>query len=95
MGDGTLGAVLDSLFEPLPVMQRLMEIGNITAETAYLYWNMGTGMLIVTEEAAAAAVVASLQASGYDAQVAGYLTAEAGVTPRINSEESIIEKPRR
>ena len=51
-----LGAVLDNLFAPLPAMQRLCELGDIDAETAYLYWNMGTGMLLVTEEAAAAAV---------------------------------------
>ena len=82
-----LGAVLDNLFEPLPAMQRLMEIGDISAETAYLYWNMGTGMLLVTEEASAAAVVASLQASGYEAQVAGHLTAESGVTLRVGAGE--------
>ncbi|MDQ2770033.1 MAG: AIR synthase-related protein [Bacteroidota bacterium] len=82
-----LGAVLDNLFEPLPAMQRLLELGNLSAETAYLYWNMGTGMLLVTEEASAAAVVASLQASGYDAQVAGHLTAESGVTLRVAAGE--------
>jgi phosphoribosylformylglycinamidine cyclo-ligase len=82
-----LGAVLDNLFEPLPAMQRLMEIGGIDAETVYLYWNMGTGMLLVTEEASAAAVVASLQASGYRAQVAGHLTAESGVTLRVGAGE--------
>ncbi|GAB3577279.1 phosphoribosylformylglycinamidine cyclo-ligase [Hymenobacter daeguensis] len=82
-----LGAVLDNLFAPLPAMQRLCEIGDISAETAYLYWNMGTGMLVVTEEASAAAVVASLQASGYDAQVAGRLTAEPGVTLRVSAGE--------
>ena len=82
-----LGAVLDNLFAPLPAMQRLCEIGGIDAETAYLYWNMGTGMLVVTEEAAATAIVASLQASGYDAQVAGHLTAESGVTLRVSAGE--------
>ena len=82
-----LGAVLDNLFEPLPSMQRLMELGNLTPETAYLYWNMGTGMLLVTEEASAAAVVALLQASGYDAQIAGHLTAESGVTLRVGAGE--------
>jgi len=82
-----LGAVLDNLFSPLPAMQRLCEIGDISPETAYLYWNMGTGMLLVTEEASAAAVVASLQASGYGAQVAGHLTAESGVTLRVGAGE--------
>ncbi|MCC3154504.1 AIR synthase-related protein [Hymenobacter sp. BT770] len=82
-----LGAVLDNLFPPLPAMQRLMEIGHLSPETAYLYWNMGTGMLLVTEEVSAAAVVDSLQASGYDAQVAGHLTAESGVTLRVGAGE--------
>ena len=82
-----LGAVLDNIFEPFPAMQRLCEIGGIDAETAYLYWNMGTGMLIVTEDASAAAVVASLRASGYDAQVAGHLTTEPGVTLRVAAGE--------
>jgi phosphoribosylformylglycinamidine cyclo-ligase len=82
-----LGAVLDNLFEPLPAMQRLCEVGELTPQTAYLYWNMGTGMLIVTEETAAAAVVASLQASGYDAQVAGHLTAKSGVTLHVGAGE--------
>ncbi|MDB5270282.1 MAG: phosphoribosylformylglycinamidine cyclo-ligase [Hymenobacter sp.] len=82
-----LGAVLDNIFEPFPAMQRLCEIGGIDAETAYLYWNMGTGMLLVTEDASAAAVVASLRASGYSAQVAGHLTAEPGVTLRVAAGE--------
>lgn len=82
-----LGAVLDNLFEPLPAMQLLCEIGDLSPETAYLYWNMGTGMLLVTEEASAPAVVASLQSSGYDAQVAGHLTAESGVTLRVSAGE--------
>ncbi len=82
-----LGALLDNLFPPLPAMQRLCEVGGISPETAYLYWNMGTGMLLVTEEASAAAVVASLQASGYDAQAAGRLTAEPGVTLRVGAGE--------
>ena len=82
-----LGAVLDNLFAPLPAMQRLCEIGDLTPETAYLYWNMGTGMLLVTEEASAAAVVASLQANGYEAQVAGRLTDKSGVTLRVGAGE--------
>lgn len=82
-----VGAVLDNLFPPLPAMQRLCELGGIPAEDAYLYWNMGNGMLLVTEEAAAAAVVAQLQASGYDAQIAGRITAETGVTLRVGAGE--------
>ena len=84
-----LGAVLDNLFPPLPAMQRLMEIGDIAPETAYLYWNMGTGLLLVTEPAEADAVVAALQASGYAAQVAGALTATPGIRLRMATGELI------
>ena len=78
-----VGAVLDNLFAPLPAMQRLCELGGIAAEDAYLYWNMGNGMLLVTDESSAAAVVSQLQAGGYAAQVAGRITAEPGVTLRV------------
>ena len=82
-----LGAVLDNLFPPLPAMQRLCEIGGISPETAYLYWNMGNGMLLVTAPETAEALVQQLAQSGYRAQVAGYLTAEPGVTLRVAAGE--------
>jgi phosphoribosylformylglycinamidine cyclo-ligase len=82
-----LGAELDNLFAPLPAMQRLCEVGGIPAETAYLYWNMGNGMLLVVSPEAAEAVVEQLTALGYAAQVAGKLTAEAGVTLRVAAGE--------
>ncbi len=82
-----LGAVLDNLFPPLPAMQRLCEIGGISPETAYLYWNMGNGMLLVTAPEAAEALVRQLAQSGYAAQVAGYLTAAPGVTLRVAAGE--------
>ena len=82
-----VGATLDNLFEPLPAMQRLTELAGIAPADAYLYWNMGNGMLLVTEEASAAAVVAKLQADGYHAQVAGRITAESGVTLKVGAGE--------
>ena len=82
-----LGAVLDNLFPPLPAMQRLCEIGGIAAETAYLYWNMGNGMLLVAPPESAEALVQQLAQSGYAAQIAGYLTAEPGVTLRVAAGE--------
>jgi phosphoribosylformylglycinamidine cyclo-ligase len=79
--------VLDNLFAPLPAMQRLCEIGGISPETAYLYWNMGNGMLLVSAPESAENMVQQLAQSGYQAQVAGYLTAEAGVTLRVAAGE--------
>ena len=82
-----VGAVLDNLFEPLPAMQRLAELADIAPADAYLYWNMGNGMLLVTEEATAEAVLTELQAAGYHAQLAGRITAEPGVTLRVAAGE--------
>jgi phosphoribosylformylglycinamidine cyclo-ligase len=44
-------------------------------------------MLLVTAPEAAEALVQQLAQSGYQAQVAGYLTAEAGVTLRVAAGE--------
>lgn len=82
-----VGAELDNLFEPLSAMQQLADLAGISPTEAYLYWNMGTGMLLVTDEAQADAVVASLRGSGYRAQVAGRITAEPGVTLRVGAGE--------
>ncbi|MBT2558903.1 hypothetical protein J7E24_13995 [Hymenobacter sp. ISL-91] len=82
-----VGAELSNLFEPLPAMQQLADLAGITPQEAYLYWNMGNGMLLVTDEAQADAVVASLRGSGYRAQVAGRITAEPGVTLQVGAGE--------
>jgi len=80
-----VGAELDNLFEPLPAMQRLTELAGIEPADAYLYWNMGNGMLLVTDEASADAVVAKLQEGGYQAQVAGRITAEPGIRLKVGA----------
>ncbi|MDF7812836.1 AIR synthase-related protein [Hymenobacter sp. YC55] len=86
-----VGAELTNLFEPLPAMQQLAELAGITPTEAYLYWNMGNGMLLVTDEDQAEAVAAQLQASGYQAQVAGRITAEPGVRLRVGAGELSYE----
>jgi phosphoribosylformylglycinamidine cyclo-ligase len=82
-----VGAELTSLFEPLPAMQKLTELAGITPADAYLYWNMANGMLLVTDEDQAAAVAAQLQADGYQAQVAGRITAEPGIRLQVGAGE--------
>ncbi|SHJ66315.1 phosphoribosylformylglycinamidine cyclo-ligase [Hymenobacter daecheongensis DSM 21074] len=82
-----LGAELNHLFEPLPAMQQLAELAGITPTEAYLYWNMGNGMLLVTDEDQAEAVAASVRGNGYAAQVAGRITAGPGVTLRVGAGE--------
>lgn len=80
-----VGAELSNLFEPLPAMQQLAQLAGITPPEAYLYWNMGNGMLLVTDQDQAADVVANLRGSGYRAQVAGRITAEPGVTLHVSA----------
>ncbi|MBC6697237.1 AIR synthase-related protein [Hymenobacter sp. BT190] len=82
-----VGAVLDNLFAPLPAMQQLAELAGITPQEAYLYWNMGNGMLLVTEPEQAEAVAETLRARGYQAQVAGRITPETDVVLRVGAGE--------
>ncbi|WP_139925452.1 AIR synthase-related protein [Hymenobacter sp. DG01] len=82
-----VGAELTNLFEPLPAMQQLAELAGITPQEAYLYWNMGNGMLLVTNEAQAEAVAETLRNHGYQAQVAGHITPEPGVTLHVGAGE--------
>ena len=68
------GAKLDNLFEPLEVMQCVIELGKIAPEDAYLYWNMGNGMLMVVQEADADRILQLAETGGYQAQKAGRIT---------------------
>lgn len=79
-----LGADLPHLFAPLPVMQRLQTVGGISDETAYQYWNMGNGMLVIVTSTDADAALDLLAERGYAATAAGVITAEP--TIRLNSE---------
>lgn len=45
-----LGARLDNLPEPHEAVTRLCKIGNVSDETAYRTWNMGVGMVLVSNE---------------------------------------------
>lgn len=84
-----VGASLDNLFEPLPVMQRLMDLGNVAAEDAYLYWNMGNGMLVVANESQVDKILETTAALGYEAQVAGTITAERKIS--LNTASAKLE----
>lgn len=66
-----LGAVIDTPFAPTEAMQRVMTMGNISNEQAYLYWNMGNGMLLTVPESSVDAVLTLAEAKNYEAKVAG------------------------
>lgn len=85
-----LGTVLDNLFEPLEVMQRLIDLGNVATEKAYLYWNMGNGMLMVVNDSEVDQVLETAKTLNYNAQVAGRTTAAA--TMHIKTQKVKLEK---
>lgn len=45
-----LGADLYNLPAPHPMMSKLIEIGNVSKEEAYKTWNMGVGMMIISND---------------------------------------------
>jgi len=45
-----LGADIKNLPEPHPTMQKLIELGGIALEEAYKTWNMGVGMIIISND---------------------------------------------
>ena len=69
-----VGAELDQLFAPLPVMERLMDLGQVSHQDAYLYWNMGNGMLLVADQEQVETILAQAQKLDYAAQDAGTIT---------------------
>ena len=76
-----MGANLHNLFEPHPFMVQLANYGHVTPQQAYLYWNMGNGMLLITANKDAEKTVELLNTAGeYQAQVAGHITAKRRIT---------------
>jgi len=80
-----LGATLQNLFEPHEVMRKLWTLGNIPAEKAYLWWNMGNGMLFVVPQNTVEQVQALAANSQYNIKVAGHITAEPTITIKSNA----------
>ncbi len=74
-----LGAQLDHLYEPLPFMKKVQEIGNISNEDAYLWWNMGNGMLFIADEQYQTDILQKAQQMQYECRVAGKVSAESTI----------------
>jgi phosphoribosylformylglycinamidine cyclo-ligase len=69
-----LGANLDSLWEPFSFMNMILDIGSISKESAYQYWNMGNGMLLVCDEAVANSIVNYSKSSYVESKICGEVT---------------------
>jgi phosphoribosylformylglycinamidine cyclo-ligase len=80
-----VGAKLDHLHKPLPVMERVKELGNITNDDAYLWWNMGNGMLLITNEEDAQRVLKKAEEMKYECCIAGIVTADSEIQVSLPS----------
>lgn len=71
-----LGAELYHLFAPHDFMLQMQQYGDVTDEQAYLWWNMGNGMLLTVADADAERTLQYIATYGtYRAQVAGRIVA--------------------
>jgi phosphoribosylformylglycinamidine cyclo-ligase len=73
-----LGARLTDLYELPSVMAYAQKTGTVSDTDAYGAWNMGQGMLLITNEPEK--VLAYAKEKGFNARVAGEVTAEPGIT---------------
>lgn len=85
-----LGAALEGLYPPHAVMRRLQELDDVPEALAYRQWNMGNGMLLVIPEGQVERALSTINACGYSARMAGWITKrpviairQAGCTPQI------------
>jgi len=74
-----IGANLNNLFDPLPEMLKIQELGKVSNEDAYLWWNMGNGMLLVADEKYADNILQKAKQSNYECQIAGTVTAGSNI----------------
>jgi phosphoribosylformylglycinamidine cyclo-ligase len=62
-------AELNNLPEAHNVMKKLMELGNVTEDEAYKTWNMGVGMMLITNDTEEALEICGQH--GIEAQIIG------------------------
>jgi phosphoribosylformylglycinamidine cyclo-ligase len=75
-----VGAKLDNLFEPLAFMKKVQELGNISNDDAYLWWNMGNGMLFIADEENTEHILEKAKKMQYECRVAGKIKAENSIS---------------
>ena len=64
----TLDAAIDGASWPVPnLFQQLQRAGQVSREEMFRTFNMGVGMVVITDEAGAAAVEASAKSANVDA----------------------------
>jgi len=85
------GATLSNIHAPLPVMKDVMALGDIAPKDAYLYWNMGNGMLLVADPSAVNDIQDLASEMNYQVKEAGHITNEQKIvlrTPTVTLEHN-------
>ncbi|PIE87521.1 MAG: phosphoribosylformylglycinamidine cyclo-ligase [Bacteroidetes bacterium] len=77
------GARFDNVYEPLPFMSKVQKLGNISDDDAYLWWNMGNGMLLVCDDNQADSIIALAKAQKYECKKAGVITEDNSIEVRL------------
>jgi phosphoribosylformylglycinamidine cyclo-ligase len=75
-----LGAELNDIFEPLPVMKKVQELGSVDEEQAYQLWNMGNGMLLIVNRNQLEAALETIKRNDYQARECGRITDKFTIT---------------
>lgn len=83
------GAVLDALFEPHEIIEKLIEWGSVPIPDAYATWNMGNGMLIVVHQKDAENTLSILEEENISAKIAGAVTDSGVIDLRSHTGESL------
>ncbi len=71
------GANLHSLIQPQAIFEKLMELGKVSREEAYKTWNMGTGMVIISNDTDK--IIETCKADGIEAQIIGEVTEDSAI----------------
>ncbi|NPA67017.1 MAG: phosphoribosylformylglycinamidine cyclo-ligase [Chlorobi bacterium] len=74
-----VGANLNNLYQPLPEILKIQELGKVSNEDAYLWWNMGNGMLLVADEKYTDNILQKAEQMNYECQIAGTVTAGGNI----------------
>ena len=73
----TYGATIESPQKPYPLMKQVQKWGNVSDEEAYKTWNMGPGVIIVTDDPSSIKRVA--REFGFEPNIIGEVTRNPGV----------------
>ncbi|RLD51539.1 MAG: phosphoribosylformylglycinamidine cyclo-ligase [Bacteroidetes bacterium] len=74
-----VGAELNNLYEPLPEMTKIQQIGDVPDKDAYRWWNMGNGMLIIADKKDADTILQKADQLNYECRIAGSITAGSNI----------------